>query len=188
MGRWTIFGMFGLIVMIGVPLAAIHDPSPVWATCLTLLVGAVFVLVLEIRIIRKIHQAFWIVFAALGSAYLALAIFGEGDIGPPMVTRLIDQASSSLEPSPPVVLDLWRDHERWSNLSSEERQARAEVLTQDSSRVRWYASHMRTRKSSFRMIVHSLLSLVFGIVGAGLVQPMVWLIRRPVAKSDVSCP
>jgi hypothetical protein len=190
MGRWTVAGILGLVAVIGVSLAAIREASLVWAATIPLLAGAILTFTAIMAILRRENRAARLGFAGLGIPYFVVAVLLAPAIGPlPAITPLIDSASTYLDPPPPPVRDVWLPQHEWMKLPLEERRARAIKINQDSEKDRVYTRDLKTRRSATRSIVHPLLSLVIGGIGALLASSWAWLRRAGprLKKADVSC-
>ena len=188
MGRWTLAGMMGLIVVVAAGLAAVRESSPAWAAVVSYLVAASFVLVATIALLRKSRRPWWIGFTTFGGGYLILAVALGPTIGPlPGIGRVVDSISDRLDPPPPSMSGLWLPRERWMQLPLEERIARAARLTQESERDRVYTRDLRTRRESSAVILHSLFSVAIGMMGAGLAS-IATRTRRRRAGPDATVP
>jgi hypothetical protein len=102
--RVSILGLLAWIALVGVGLAALRSPSPLWANALfSLTLATLIVSALAVAYRRHRRRAFWVGFATFGWAYF-LATLGPAplsQIGPHLLTTaLLDILYPQVVPPP----------------------------------------------------------------------------------------
>jgi hypothetical protein len=177
MGRLTIAGSLILIATIGVSLAAIRESSLVWAAVVPLCVSAFFAYAAAMAVLRRDRRSAWIALIGLGLPYFVASILLTPWIGPiPVITPLIDQGSTRLDPPPPPMSE-FLNRKEWMKLPVELRKPHVIKMNLESERDRQYQLSLESRRAASRVIAHSYLSLILGGMAAlvpgllALIQP-----------------
>ena len=173
--RFPIAGVMLSILPIGIGLAALRDPSELWASALfTLTVLALLISILGTAARRGPARMAFLGFALFGASYLVL-VFGpwhgtnpDGLRPPPLVTRPLLEWIRECNGGPGSNWDVVRLDESWPGPVQQLTFGPADLtLVPPRSRpVPTWSLRIVVDVSPYKQIAHSMLALVAGALGA----------------------
>jgi hypothetical protein len=171
--RVPIASLMLFVLPIGVGLAALRDPSELWASGLfTLTLLALLVSVLGTVARRGGSRMAFLGFALFGGSYLVLT-FGpwawvnpDGLRPPPLVTRLLLDQIQEANPGLASHWEVKRDEVNWNGRMSQLSFGPADATIRPSPTGGGLNLHLVIDVSPYKQIAHSVLALLAGTLGA----------------------